>query len=247
MTGEAKRKTAEHKATEPTIVKGGEPADAGKSCPLDCLSQDDPKAGEKAEKSMQFVFIVAIVTVILIIAAIFGLRYFLPKEKPETVTYNQFTFTKMVGIWYTQWQYKNELYTIPLRFNPYEAENISADGSLNDSFFNSVNETYITIDPGEPGYTGMAYTALAAAELSLNLAQVFGFNLVAACTTNITDACINRTIVTCDDKDKAIIYIKDSNQTQVLFDNNCITVQGSGVELVRAVDRLLYKWYGVIP
>jgi len=229
------------------VVKGGEPADPACACPFAKPAPVplDPKAAEKAEKGMQFVFILAIVTIILVIAGILGMKYILPKEKLETVTYNQFTFTKTAGSWFTQWQYNNELYTIPLRFNPYEVENISISGSLN-AIFNSYNVTYVTFDPTD---SNMAYVALAASELTINLAQVMGYNLSASCTTNETgaEACLNRTIAKCGDANKAIIYLKEDNETKVTFNETCVTVQGRDIELVRAVDRVLYKVYGIMP
>jgi hypothetical protein len=229
------------------IVKGGEPTDPACACPFakPTPAPLDPEAAEKAEKGMQFVFIIAIVTVILVIAGIFGMKYILPKEKQETVAYNQFTFTKMAGSWFTQWQYNNELYTIPLRFNPYEVENISISGNLS-GIFNSYNVTYITFDPTD---SNMAYVALAASELTINLAQVMGINLSAACTTNETEAeaCQNRTIVNCGDAGKSIIYLKESNKTNVNIAGSCITIQGKDIELTRAVDRVLYKIYGIMP
>jgi hypothetical protein len=229
------------------VVKGGEPADPACSCPFakPAPVPSDPKATEKAEKGMQFVFILAIVTIILVIVGILGMRYILPKEKPETVTYNQFTFTKTAGSWYTQWQYNNELYTIPLRFNPYEVENISISEMLNNSF-NQQKITYVTFDPTD---SNMAYVALAASELSINLAQVMGYNLSASCTTNETGAesCQNRTIAKCGDADKAVIYLKEDNETKVNITDSCITIQGKALELTRAVDRVLYKIYGIMP
>ncbi len=229
------------------VVKGGEPADPACACPYAKPASPplDSKAAEKAEKGMQFVFIVAIVTIILVIAGIFGVRYLLPKEKLETVTYNQFTFTKMAGSWFTQWQYNNELYTIPLRFNPYEVENISFSGNLN-GIFDDYNITYVTFDP-----TGanMAYVALAGSELSINLAQVMGINLSASCTTNETfaEACQNRTIARCGDAGKSVIYLKEDNETKADINGSCITIQGKGLDLTRAVDRILYRVYGIMP
>jgi len=95
----------------------------------------------------------------------------------------------------------------------------------------------------------MAYVALAASELTINLAQVMGVNLSASCTTNETmaEACQNRTIANCGDADKAVIYLKEDNETKVTFNETCMTVQGRGIELVRAVDRVLYKVYGIMP
>ncbi|MEM3127170.1 MAG: hypothetical protein QW331_03840, partial [Candidatus Woesearchaeota archaeon] len=90
------------------------------------------------------------------------------------------------------------------------------------------------------------YTALSAAEMSLSLYKAIGRQPIASCSINETFACQKRPIVTCDDENLAVIYLKHGERPKVLFDNNCIIVQGRGEDLVKATDRFLYYWYGVI-
>jgi hypothetical protein len=52
--------------------------------------------------------------------------------------------------------------------------------------------------------------------------------------------------VTCDDKDKAVIQIVAEEPTQIVMEDNCITLQGKEFELLKAVDKLLYLWYKII-
>ncbi|MEM4368934.1 MAG: hypothetical protein QXU88_01230, partial [Candidatus Woesearchaeota archaeon] len=205
--------------------------------------------GHKKEYSRQKLFVLLIAAVVVAFVGIVVVLKLLPAKQPiEMVRYNQFDFIKSAGSWFTQWQYGKELYTIPFRFNPYEVENVSITGSL-DEAFNEANVTFITFDPDTENLT---YVALGAAELSISLAQVLGVNLEAACTKNVTGPCTNRTIITCEEANKrgraatAVIYIRESEKPEVVFNGRCVIVQGRQLELVKAVDRLLYKWYGIM-
>jgi len=139
------------------------------------------KTGEKAEeehrpediKKNNFYILVGIGLVVAVIAVLLGIGAFRGSQKDElfqTVEYNNFVFTKIDDMWYTQWQKGIELYTVPLRFNPYETENISITGFVNGSF--NKEEVYVTFDPD---VEKLAYVALGAAELSINLAQSLDF------------------------------------------------------------------------
>lgn len=154
--------------------------------------------------------------------------------------YNGFSFVKFENLWYTQVKVKDSLIDIPLHFGPKELEDVQVSGSIDDSFKKS--HVYITFDPlGQ----GMQYVALSSAELSLNLVRGIGITPIAACDRNETYACADRPIKTCDNED-AIIYLEQSNETEVVLQGNCVRIKGSNWDLVRATDRLLLQWYGVM-
>ena len=52
--------------------------------------------------------------------------------------------------------------------------------------------------------------------------------------------------VDCRETDKAVIYLKEHEVGFVEFDNNCIIIKGEGSDMLKAVDKLLLYWYGVI-
>lgn len=154
--------------------------------------------------------------------------------------YNGFSFVYVNGLWYTQVQGENTLFDIPLHFGPKELEEILVIGGVDNSF--RKNEVYITFNPLSQD---MQYIALSSAELSLNLVKGLGIIPVAACIKNETDACKDRPIITCD-SGEAAIFIKRANQTMVRLDGNCVILQGKGWGLVKATDRFLLKWYGIM-
>ena len=154
--------------------------------------------------------------------------------------HNGFSFVKSENLWYTRVKVKDSLIDIPLHFGPKELEDIQVRGSIDDNFKKS--HIYITFNPlGE----GMQYVALSSAELSLNLAKGLEIIPVAACDRNETYACEDRPIKTCDSED-AVIYMQESNETEVVLQGNCVMIRGAGWDLVRATDRLLLQWYGVM-
>lgn len=157
------------------------------------------------------------------------------------VEYDGFVFINISGMWYTQWEKDGQVYNVPLRFNPYQVEDVVIEGELGEGFGDDV--VYVTFDPDEAEFT---YLALGAAELSLSLARALDIAVVAACTKNLTDACETRPIVNCSDEDKTIIYLKLSDDPRLILGENCVIVQGDEFELIRVIDRMLYQWYRIM-
>ncbi len=165
------------------------------------------------------------------------------KESEFNYIYNGFSFVFVDNLWYTQIKRKDEtLLDVPLHFGPRDLEDIPITGEINDKFKQPT--AYITFDPTEDDFK---FVALSSAELSLNLARGIEVMPIAACDRNKTAACIDRPIVTCENKDKAIIYLKQTNETgEVKLGGNCVEVSGDGWELVKATDRVLLQWYQVM-
>jgi hypothetical protein len=217
----------------------------------------EPAINEKKSDSDRTLLIAAGV-IILMVAAIVAIRYIFP-EKPKTIDqiiddtlnghdtennflYNNFAFVKVGNTWVTRVQKGDKLYTVPLRFNPKQLEDVQIVGELDKRFVPS--NLYITFDPRGDVFT---YVALAAGELSINLAQALDVLPTAACAYNVTEACYDRPIVSCQDNDKAVIFLREANETMVILQGNCMVLQGEEMNLLKAVDRVLYIWYGIMP
>ena len=202
---------------------------------------------EPVKENSEKIFIIGLVSVILIIAVIVGVFFYAKNNyTPAYETYtseNQFVFTKMAGLWNTQWQRGDNLYNIHFHFNPAEAESVPIiDTGFNLTKFNE-GPVYLTFDPKE---YGMAYITVAAGELSFNLVRALNVNVLAACTENLT-GCYDRQIKTCASND-SVIYLREANETKILLggaEGKCMIIQGSQMELVRAVDKLLFMWFKI--
>ncbi len=212
-------------------------------------TREEIEQEKKDQKKIRFVAVIVVVGfIILFFAVFFGAehiyQYIYPEPEPyDTVTFNNFEFTKIAGTWYAQWQHENRLVSLALRFNPYEVENVSVIGEISEEFQQS--KVYITFDPyTEPD--SFKYLALASAELSQSIVKAFNKQIIPACTRYENETCENLSIVTCDDTDKAVIQIVAGEPTQIVMQDNCITLQGKDFELLRSVDKLLYLWYKII-
>jgi hypothetical protein len=182
--------------------------------------------------------------VVLILISFFAYKY-LHKEPPRAqLIYNNFEFNKVEGMWHTQWQKKGQVYDIGMRYNPLEVEDVSVGGVDLNITFRKLPQ-YITFDPRE-NTTNMKYIALGVGELGLNLVRGLGGRIEMACTVNGSDACMNHSIVTCDDADKGVYLLRTAEQPRVILAGNCLILEGKELDLIRAIDRILYTFYGII-
>ena len=162
-------------------------------------------------------------------------------DPAQAYMYNGYSFLNLGGVWYSQVQKGNSLYDVTFNNGPKDVEDITVEGQLSESF--DQQNIYITFDPGA---VGTKFITQANAGLSLSLAKGFGYNLTAGCTSNESTLCTSTAVITCDDTEKAVIYFKEAAETKVILEDNCVTVQGYGPEIVRAKDRLLMRWYGIM-
>jgi len=212
----------------------------------------------KSDKTL----IIGLAVLILIFAAIIGSR-FLNEDPPETIDelhefnikgklqpdqgylYNAYSFVKLEDLWYTQLlsPLGSRLYDIQFRYGPNELEDIKIEGSLNDELFNDAEQYYVTFNPVGNDFSSMA---LAAADYNQHMTNIFFKTPIAACDRNETLNCVDRPIITCDNTEELVFYIKESNNPGVFFDDNCIVVEGSGLDLIKGVDRVLLFFYRIM-
>jgi hypothetical protein len=163
--------------------------------------------------------------------------------KPEEgYVYNGYSFVNLGGVWYSRVQKGNTMYDITFNNGPKDVEDIPVEGALSTAF-DKGGDVFITFDPSA---RSTKYITVANAGLSMALAKGFHYNLTATCTDPERSICKRNGAVTCADPDKAVIYFKEAAETKILLEGNCVTVQGVGPEIVRAKDRLLMRWYGMM-
>ncbi len=207
-----------------------------------------PENYNKGEKEgSDWILYISIAIIVLVIGTIVGVRYFYnPKPDIEKYTYNGFEFRKLGDIWYVRVQPEgqNNLFKVPLHATPRDVKNISVVGDIDNEKFNK-KEIYITFDPDLSGEKELKYVALSSAELSLSMAQALGAVPIAACSRNETAACADRPIKDCSSND-SVIYLKEAPEPKVTFQGSCVLVEGKDYDIVRATDRLLLWWYGIM-
>lgn len=195
----------------------------------------------KIDSSTRF-FLWTVGVLVIVLLIILSIRFVYHPENRNSYEYNGFHFTKYSGLWYVRMQnlFSGKIYNIAIHYAPRELEDIPIYGTSDE--FADIKWVYITFDPlGED----MAYTALAAGELSLVFSRVSDIRTEAACT-QAAEACKDRTTVTCEKTLHPTIYLKEAEEPMITITRYCITIQGKGPDLVRAVDKFLMIWYGVM-
>lgn len=146
------------------------------------------------------------------------------------------------GLWWSDVILWGTTFKVPLHFGPRDVENINFIGQTNSSF-NDFPDVYIAINPE----TADKFYTLAISELSLNLAKIMNRAPVGACTKENENVCFEREIVSCAQPNgKPIIELDYREPAEIKLDGACIKITGQGYNLTKSVDRLLYRWYGIM-
>ncbi len=180
-----------------------------------------------------------------VVVAAFAVLLGLGTDSGNKVGYNGFDFVNVEGVWRTDWQREGQGYELDFRFNPEEVEDIPVTGKTDARF--QFERIYLTIDPtGEERTPETAYLNLAAVELSRKLVEPFERNVTAACTRNETDACASRPIITCENTNSSVIYLRQADEAKIILKGNCAVIQGKGEGIVRAADKALFQWLRIM-
>ena len=187
----------------------------------------------------------SIILGIAIVAMIAGFLLLLQLNAMEsTENEEDLRFELVNGFWQTQISRGSQEYILQFRYLPSEVKEVSLEGDVDERFQNQ--EVYITIDPSEERNANLSQMAIAAIELSRKLTDPFYREVVAACTRNETETCSEKPIVTCENKNLSVIYLKNDPEAKVIASENCVTIQGQGEGIVKAATRALYQWLGIM-
>ena len=227
---------------------------------------DTPEDEEAPKKSSEKALVISIAVIIVLFGLIFAVRYF---YKPQALTLEDmhalnlkgklrpeqgyvykglYSFITQDQEWFTQLSSPKgtKIYDLALRYSPRDLRNITIEGNLNTEFFDSQSEYYVTFNPKGNQFP---YVGLAVADFNTHMSKVFEKTPIAACDRNETQICQTRPIVTCGNtgnSTKLVLYIRESDRFRVYYNDNCIVVEGEGLDLVRGVDRILYNFYHVM-
>ncbi|MBT5022137.1 hypothetical protein HOK51_06520 [Candidatus Woesearchaeota archaeon] len=165
-------------------------------------------------------------------------------DSEEGYVYNGYSFVNFGGVWYTQAQLENAIYDLAFNNDPESIKHIPVEGILNEDYF-AEKKLWITFDSNATA--SLKYIAVANGGFSTSLAKAFGYWLESGCTSHEDPGCRNKEITTCDDLNKSVVYFKEGEPTKIIYDSNCIIIQGVGEDIVKAKDRLLMRWYKIMP
>src|SRR3989344_1040456 len=164
------------------------------------------------------------------------------KLSPERgYLYHGRSFVKSENLWWTVVNVAGTTTKIPLHFGPKEVEMIPITGQLNQGF-NAGEQQYVAINPEVQD----KYYTLALSELSFNIVKGLNRSISGTCPKE-NNICDNRTIVSCNNSQGLpVIELALANETGIELLGNCLKISGQEYDLVKAVDRLLSQWYGVM-
>lgn len=176
------------------------------------------------------------------------------QQYDQKLDYKGYAFMKKEGHWFLEWQRNGNTVFIPFRLSPIEVEDVTVSGGAKPEFLGDPRNLtpdvyekpiYKTEDVGS---RNPKYVVFSQYELRENLYDAFDMQpfIVPACTDSKLRVCSAVPTVTCDSKDKRVIYVKKGGKAEIIFNDNCITVQGENLEMMKAADRLLYIWLGIM-
>ena len=163
-------------------------------------------------------------------------------DETQGYIYNGFSFIKTDGLWWTDVRARNKIVRTPLHFSPKELEDIEITTSIDENF-NKGENIYIAINP----QTINKYYTLGISEFSMNIAKGINRIPVGSCSSE-DPVCDNRSIISCENnpENKPVVQLEIAEETSIEMEGTCIKVSGQDMDFVRAIDRLLYQWYGVM-
>lgn len=198
----------------------------------------------------------ALLLIVLFIGAVFGLIVFLGVKffsNPEIITrdYNQYTFTKSEGLWWTQVQKGSQPYTLPFYYAPWEVEDIPVQrSSLEPIWVKQLDRSikvYISVDP-----EGIGTSVVSAANIGRvvgNRYRLYNMNVSSAF---VSDPGYPYAIADCSNSSENIFVIVvdtgDANKVETSGNaGTCFTVTGKNdTEILRAGDAYTYRLLGII-
>lgn len=177
------------------------------------------------------------------------------RDTDTAYVYKGFSFIKKDGLWHTQVEdhATGRVYNVPLHYGPREVEGVLVMGNFSEFWKRTVNntiskykrQTYVTYNLGQEDQ--LSSLALAAGELSINLAEAYGMAAIPACINKNSSVCKKIPTITCTTTTEPVIYLSVEDSLPVVATReNCLVIQGKGEELVRSVDRFLYLLYEIM-
>jgi len=189
------------------------------------------------------VITVLAVAVVCFLIAIFTYGVTVPPGPPER-DYGLWEFIMIDGFWHTNWQAGPTLYDIAFKYHPSDVEDLPVKGFQPSDAFSGRQQIYITFDL-DTSPENIKHLAVASADLNFNLYQVLNKNVINACLESVP-GCEERPIMDCT-PNKSVIKVMPHPEAMInITTPECVTLQGPGEDLGKAVSRLLYTWYGII-
>jgi len=187
----------------------------------------------KEQKTKRFFGILVIAVLALSVAA-FALMSYSPSQQGEQ--YGKFIFTREIEGWQTQ---VND-YFLLTNYLPQEVESINHSGIfILEDFQNAVY--FVAKSESERKAANELDRVLLAPKKEIT------------CLPKDANesACMNMSVKSCNDASfiqKIVVFEEndDINKTSIEYRNNCLTIKGDSVNIIRATDKVIFLLFGII-
>jgi len=171
------------------------------------------------------------------IGSVFGVIFFGYNQQENKVTYGDFSFVQREDLWFTKLNGGESVFN----YLPDEVTNIDLENNILNRLVNLI-EIDVT---SEFNNSFKEHVALAEHQMSFTLNN---FNIYVR-SGFTTENEFDMPVITCRDatSNVPVIHLKESNQTKVYLQNDCIIAEGEdGSDFLRIKDRLLYGMLGIL-
>src|SRR3989338_9675986 len=189
-----------------------------------------PSARTAESKKKYWVYLLGGLILLLMVASALNLGYD-SGDGQDRYEYNGYSFGLTGQSWVT---YLENGQSLRVLYGPRDLASFPVDSNIGP--LQSTSKIYLSIDPPE--------------DVPIALAEVqtltFGPPLVPACTADIPE-CADVPVKTCEDATPStgVIVFADSEEPSIAFADNCLTIQGRGLDLVLLVDQLILQLAGI--
>ncbi|MFC1741781.1 hypothetical protein ACFL3V_04570 [Nanoarchaeota archaeon] len=194
-----------------------------------------PKKEPFMTKKMLWTFIIGG----LMVASVFGIMFSSFNSGQEENTYGDYTFSRTKFGWATEIDGKQAEFD----YLPQDVEELNVSAEVIQKLVDS-RVLYITFDPNSKivdKFELMRY------RFSGALGDSFG-KYVMPGVTNHTEAYAGQPLVDCGNATAAtpVIHVTEGNETVVVLDGDCITIEAYEFAVGAVKDRLLYGMFGIL-
>lgn len=192
------------------------------------------KEREAKEKKTKRFFGILVIAVLSLSVAAFALMSYSPPQTGEK--YGKFTFTREIEGWQTQ---VND-YFLLTTYLPQEVESINHSGIFILEDFQNVVYFVAKSESERKAANELDKVLLALKKEIACLPKDFN-----------ESACMNMSVKSCGDASfiqKIVVFEEndDINKTSIEYKNNCLTIKGDSVNIIRAIDKVIFLLFGII-
>jgi predicted RNA-binding protein YlqC (UPF0109 family) len=162
----------------------------------------------------------------------------------ETIVYNNVTFYKNGQFWESRISVNDKPVDISIYYTPQELDAMDINIKKNEfaKILGSLRKVYISFNPNSEN---LSQVGIASASLAESLAKVYGVEPKGAVLEEQEG--LYADIITCNLTDYPVVEIIEKDQdVSIEYEGNCLRIIGKDGDLVKATNKVLLGWYGIV-